>query len=195
VIYQSLGCFTTSYEISRTGQHRTSLLMAFESTLGRKALLLDHIESRRRGEGDSQVPGAPSSYLSSILPDKDFSISSQRHCIITSIFVWAKENDETSYGLPVSVTSHIKQNDFPARKTGHFQAASISHSAELETFTYLLIPSNTFLPFRLITYLPPLLCASYSFWDLQQGLRSELCSYLELPPQISSIACASRWTD
>jgi hypothetical protein len=74
--------FYDSLSDHENSQHRTSSLMAFESFQGRRALLLDLIESRRRGEANSQVPGALSSYLSSIRPDKAFPIASQRHCII-----------------------------------------------------------------------------------------------------------------
>lgn len=69
--------------------------MTFESIHGRKALLLDHIESRRRGEGNLQVPGALSGYLSSICPDKPFLHLQPTTLHHTSIIVWAKKSDDT----------------------------------------------------------------------------------------------------
>jgi hypothetical protein len=76
-------------------QHRTRFLTTFESIQDLKTLLLDHIESRRRGEGNLRAPGAPSGYLSSICPDKPFLHLQPTTMHHTSIIVWAKKSDDT----------------------------------------------------------------------------------------------------
>jgi hypothetical protein len=64
----------------------------------------------------------------------------------------------------------------------------LRHSHTFDTNPYFFAFSADYLP-------TTSRCASCLFLGLQQGLRSDLRSYLELPPHISPIVCASRWTD